>query len=501
MASIDHAIGLPQSITATTPHPTTPHSHSRPPHTAADEDDLRADADNYDSDSDAQASYICQFNNDSCKWECVKADYKSVVLQRVMDQYENKDGSRATIDQLKEFGITVYLAEHDCVSMSLLKQVVSHVAVSKSDRSKSQYELQRCLLYRDESGRLYNLTLANGSSGLAGTWKSLLISLSGCQALIALTVLTRAYACANVPDAILKPGYLSLILGLILHEELSHVWLNVSMFVRGTPSVAAYTLLSNFDSDWPRKLVVFMLAITATMEEGSAYQRYCTLVGIGSAMILLAANLGSRAWYFMKWKPIKLGGGGGNCCSTVISHMSPMISLFIATLTGLIFPYMGFGKIQAGGKAAVQLVIVNCIIVAICFVASDLDVLQEFIVLGSQACNQDNVNITMGIWFAMTSITCIFAAQKISPPEPHPEDNDPILVEDQTSPVGLRVPNFPDFPIDPVQFGSKGLKFCSLKLEIVLGVLVSIGIGAFVVSMALFDYMGDANEYIESTSG
>lgn len=86
------------------------------------------------------------------------------------------------------------------------------------------------------------------------------------------------------------------------------MWLNVSMFVRGTPSVAAYTLLSNFDSDWPRKSVVFMLALTSAMEEGSDYQRYCTLTGIGLAMILLAANMGSRAWYFMKWKPIKLGG-------------------------------------------------------------------------------------------------------------------------------------------------------------------------------------------------
>mmetsp|Transcript_24833 Transcript_24833/g.45680 ORF Transcript_24833/g.45680 Transcript_24833/m.45680 type:complete len:207 (+) Transcript_24833:1415-2035(+) len=199
-------------------------------------------------------------------------DYRKVVLQQMMDQYENKDGSRATIDQLKEFGITVYLAEYDSVDMFLLKQVVQHVTASKSDRSKSHYENQRCLLYRDENGRLFNLTLNNGSSGLAGTWNSLLISYSGLQAMVALTVLTRAYACADVADAALKPGYLSLILGLILYEEISHVWLNISMFVWGT-------LLSHFDSDWPRKLVVLMLALTSAMdmEDVSAYQRYCTL--------------------------------------------------------------------------------------------------------------------------------------------------------------------------------------------------------------------------------
>ena len=44
----------------------------------------------------------------------------------------------------------------------LLKQVVQHVSVSKSDRFKSRYENQRCLLYRDANGRLYNLTLNNG---------------------------------------------------------------------------------------------------------------------------------------------------------------------------------------------------------------------------------------------------------------------------------------------------------------------------------------------------
>ena len=49
-------------------------------------------------------------------------------------------------------------------------------------------------------------------------------------------------------------------------------WLNVSMFVRGTPYVVAFTLVSQFDSYWPPKLVVFLLAITAAMEEGSDYQ-------------------------------------------------------------------------------------------------------------------------------------------------------------------------------------------------------------------------------------
>ena len=37
-----------------------------------------------DNDNYSQASYVCEFNNKSSKWECVKSDYKSVVLQQVM---------------------------------------------------------------------------------------------------------------------------------------------------------------------------------------------------------------------------------------------------------------------------------------------------------------------------------------------------------------------------------------------------------------------------------
>ena len=37
-----------------------------------------------ENDNYSQASSVCEFNNKSSKWECVKSDYKSVVLQQVM---------------------------------------------------------------------------------------------------------------------------------------------------------------------------------------------------------------------------------------------------------------------------------------------------------------------------------------------------------------------------------------------------------------------------------
>ncbi|KAL3769351.1 hypothetical protein ACHAW5_008779 [Stephanodiscus triporus] len=439
-----------------------------------------------DNESDGESinvSYVPKLNDDSSGWggRCGHAEYKSLVLQQVIEQHGHKDGSREIISQLKEFGITVYMAEPDHVDRFLLSRVVRHVQASSLDGSKSPYYHQRCLLYRDECGRLYNLTLNNGCEGLAGTWKGLCIEYSGFQAMVALTVLTRAYACADVAGAIIKSGYISVILGLLLREEMSHVSLNLSMYIMGIPSVAAHTVVSSFDSDWPRKVVILLLALATVMEEGSAYQKYCALAGIGLVMVLLLANLGSKAWHHMKLKPLRCG---------------PFLALFVAVVMGILFPFIGFTKIQGGGKSAIELITFNCIGVSLLFVASGLDIIQQLVIDASQSCNQEGVTISMGIWIAMSAIMCIFAAHKITPPTPHPEDANSILVEEQTSPVGYKVPNFPNFHIDPIMFGNKGFPCFSLHLEMLAGLFVAIGVGGFVVSTTLFDFMNDANEYL-----
>ena len=55
---------------------------------------------------------------------------------------------------------------------------------------------QRCLLYRDPDGRLFNLTLAPHTTAVEGTWKSLLQSFSVLQAVTLLVVLCRSFSCA-----------------------------------------------------------------------------------------------------------------------------------------------------------------------------------------------------------------------------------------------------------------------------------------------------------------
>ena len=85
--------------------------------------------------------------------------------------------------------------------------------------------------------------------------------------------------------------------------------------------------------------------------------------------------------------------------------------------------------------------------------------------------------------------TCI--AGKVEPIRDYP-DEEPLLEEDQRSPVGYLVPNLPEFPIDPYQ-GKKGVFPLALRIELSLGVLLAASIGAGIVALAYTDW-GDQTE-------
>lgn len=168
-----------------------------------------------------------------------------------------------------------------------------------------------------------------------------------------------------------QPAYLSLILGLVLTEEISLSWLNSSMMVRAAPSVSAHTLISPIASDLLRKTVVFTLALAGVARDTA--QQMLTLIGISLAVMVLLANLGSRAWYFLRWRPQRYDGCGAS-----------LVAFISAILTGLIFPFMGHRSIEVGGKAAMEYVIRTSFFAAAAFVISDLDEIQKFIVIGSE---------------------------------------------------------------------------------------------------------------------
>jgi hypothetical protein len=58
-----------------------------------------------------------------------------------------------------------------------------------------------------------------------------------------------------------------------------------------------------------------------------------------------------------------------------------------------------------------------------------------------------------------------------------PEDEEPLLEEDHASPVGYKVPNLPEFPIDP-SMAVRGIHGVNLLCEFIVGVLMAVVLGA-----------------------
>lgn len=291
--------------------------------------------------------------------------------------------------------------------------------------------------------------------------------------MVAMTVLARAFPCINIDGLSgVRPGYLSLILGLVLTEEISQVMINVGMLVQGRPSVSAYALKAHVTSDWPRKLVVFCLAIASAAPQDSQTQRWITFTGILLAELVLIANLGSRAWYHMELNPLKYGG-----------PFAPVVAFFFSVFAGLTIPYLGSRKVLSGGKAAMEGTIRNAILVAIVFVLSDIDEVQQFIVVGSDSCSQDGVNLTVGIWFSVTLVTSLWFIAKTKRQEVKPEESEPLLEEDHASPVGFTVPGLPDVSIDP-DLTKPGYPCCTLGLEFTLGTIIALVVGCAIASTA-----------------
>ena len=285
----------------------------------------------------------------------------------------------------------------------------------------------------------------------------------------------------------LRPAYLSLILGLVLTEEISLSWINSSMLVRASPSVSAHTLLHGTGSDLLRKAVVLTLALAGAAT--GRLQKYMTLGGISLACMVLLANLGSRAWLFLKWKPLRYQGPG----SSLLAYMA-------AVATGAVVPYMGHRNMEIGGKASVEHILKTGIIVALIFLASDFNEVQKFLIIGSERCDQDWVNVAVGGWWGLTMIVSLFLARHIPYFDAHPNyDGEPLLVPDHLSPVGFKVPSLPDFSIDP-GLARTGIPWMSVRAEVVLGTLFAMAAGTGIVYLAFTDWDETVVSELESTA-
>jgi len=311
---------------------------------------------------------------------------------------------------------------------------------------------------------------------------------------VLLTVLTRSLSCADGVDEMdeFRPAYLALVLGLVFSEEIGLSWTNVSILVRGIPSISAYAMTSKVGSDWLRKILILSLAIASYST--STFQKVCTLGGIALTCIVLLANLGSRSWKYMHWRPTM---GMRSWLCGISTPFDPVMAYTAAVMAGICFPYLGHRQIESGGTAAIESVLRLAISVAVFFVLSDHDSIQQFLVVGSDGCNQDYVNFSVGAWWSLSliaSLTMIFQKERQKNRLSHPicvlpNDEEPLLIEDGASPVGYKVPHLPDFPIDPslTHLGWGALCCFGVGFEYLLGIVVALGVGGFICYLGITD--------------
>jgi hypothetical protein len=288
---------------------------------------------------------------------------------------------RATQDvltKLKQSGVRVFVVSflntgYDKAKLwNAIRGIIREA--SSMERKCGCYGPERCLLYQDDKGRLFNLMIQGEYSGLASQWRSGIATFSGLESMAALVMFVRAFGCtADINFTSIRPGSLTFILGLILVEETSLVWLNIAMLVWGMPSVSAFGLNQVVTTDWPRQALLLILVLATVANDETQSQKILTLLGVSLAVVILLANLGARAWKHVNLPPFGYRGPFPIAVSSVM-----------ALLAGILIPYMGFRRVQAGGRAAVETILVSSLLVAIVFVISDFDEVQKFFVVGSE---------------------------------------------------------------------------------------------------------------------
>ena len=111
------------------------------------------------------------------------------------------------------------------------------------------------------------------------------------------------------------------------------------------------------------------------------------------------------------------------------------------------------------------------------------------------------MNIVVGLWWTWSLIVSLVLVLGIEPPSQWPDEEEPLLEEDQASPVGYKVPSLPDFPVDPI-LEQKGMSFMNVKVEFVLGVVMALVIGGGIIFLAFTDFDENLAERLDiETSG
>jgi len=136
--------------------------------------------------------------------------YRHQELQAVIDRANETESvelrrlaNQKVMEQLANLGVSVYLISYECEDVW---KEIRHCIFEASNMHLWNCSRDRCLLFEDEKGRLFNLLAAGDFNGLAGSYDAMIDQASGLEAMCAFVILIRAFACVGT----CSEGYTSL---------------------------------------------------------------------------------------------------------------------------------------------------------------------------------------------------------------------------------------------------------------------------------------------------
>lgn len=364
-----------------------------------------------------------------------------------------QDSGNSIVTELRNVGVTVLSLE------SLSTSAMIHYMDAVTSMRLGEANDEKCMLYTDRMGRVFNVVISGGAQGLAKSWSIVQASYSGWMAIVAIPFLARVITSLplggsnGITDTTvaMNPLMMLLLFAFVLQNETSHVWLAMSIYVRGSNSVGSHVWRDGGLTDYPR-LLLLVLLILATFSTGTV-QRILTWAGVIYGCLILLCNLGSRSWKKIELNPIDFN-----------SVFSAPIVILASLFAGFAFPYMGLRAVDSGsddssGKDEVEKIILHpngnrgrknialaSSSAAVVFLLSDVKVVQE--ALGFDFSRLRGItNFIIGVWLFFSSLVSILLCQRLD--SSRSKKIEPFLRRDETSPVGWIVPSIPNIVIDP----------------------------------------------------
>ena len=404
------------------------------------------------------------------------------------------------VQQLRGVGVTVLSLES--LSTAAMINYMDAVATMRLGNGDDE----KCMLYTDSMGRVFNVIISGGAEGLAKSWSATQAGFSGWLAITVIPFLVRnlvsysfnGYIDSNGNNTMaFDPLFLLAVFGFILKNETSYCMLSMSLFVKGTNSVGSYVWRGGSLTDYPRLALLMTFSLASFASPDYPLRDILSLCGTLIGTILLLCNLGSRAWSKAEIGYIDAS-----------NVFTPTLTILASLLAGIVFPYVGLRFVDGGfdiedGQTAVEKIVANpngkrarqnvtavASFVALVFLFSDIQMIQDS--LGFRFSHYRGLtNIAIGGWWLLTTLASMSLCHHLDSSKS--KKIEPFLRRDETSPVGWVVPSVAHIVIDPnLSKGGMILSFLSYGSDMLCSIIAA-GLAFLIVWNGIKDFQGKEN--------